>query len=316
MTSPITGVQGTACVFLRNNNDLMASYDRLLLYKSYNGASGAYSEVTAAAAAAATITGTKKELFSLSGLEFKFWADGVEYSVTFGAEDTAAVVGAKILADTGIQANDDGSGRVQIVSPTTGLSSTLEVQESTEAGVVLGFAADDYDIGEAARIALVTDQLIYSWVDYNCADSYFYKYRLYSTATLTYSDFSIPFIARPYDSVPVANLIYGTLQLMDSEGKPLEGKLVTVQYRRLGAVGAKVINGPMYSYYTDAAGAVDVPLVKESEIRVAVEGTRMVRDVQVPSTGSSFSLFDPAVQEFDALGIASYNAPDLTRGSF
>lgn len=316
MTTPLTAVQGTIVVFLRGNNTYMAAgYDMLCIEKSFISASGPFSEITAAAAAAATKTGNKKELFSLGTDQFDFYIDGVLQSVVFAGETTALAAAAAVTAQTTAVAVDSG-GYVQLSSPTTGLSSSLEVRLSTEAGITLGFYADDYDIGEAARIALVTDQLLYSLVDYHTDPSYWYRARLYSTSTLTYGDYFTPFVARPYDSVPVANLIYGTLQLMDSEGKPVEGRMITVEYRRLGAVGAKVINGPMYSYYTDAAGAIDVPLVKESEIRVAVEGTRMVRDVQVPSTGSSFSLFDPSVQEFDELGIASYNAPDLTRESF
>ena len=101
MTTPLTAVQGTIVVFLRGNNTYMAAgYDMLCIEKSFISASGPFSEITAAAAAAATKTGNKKELFSLGTDQFDFYIDGVLQSVVFAGETTALAAAAAVTAQT------------------------------------------------------------------------------------------------------------------------------------------------------------------------------------------------------------------------
>lgn len=314
--SGITNIQGKILVFLFSNNDLMAAgYDFLCIEKSFNGISGTYTEITSPAAAGATLLSAKKQNYSLNGLDLIFEADGTEYTASFTVEASAAQVAAKITADTTIPAVADGE-YVRITSPTSGLNSSLELTKSTAGGSEIGFYNGDWDIGEIIRVLLVADQKKYFLTDYHCSDDYFYRWRLFNSTAGNYSTYSAPFQARDDAGVDPSSLIYGVCSLMSTEGTPMSGVAIVVTHKQLTAAGSKVIDGYRAVYYTDDNGNVFIPFVKKSKVSVAVENTRLVRDITVPDTGDSFDLFSPAIQEYDRWSIAVYSLPDLLRQSF
>lgn len=317
--SGITNIQAFVTIFINEVNAQMAAgYTHLCIEKSFNGVSGVFQEITSPAAAGATLLSAKKQNYSLNSLDFTFKADGTEYTASFGAEVTANQVAAKITADTGIPAVADGE-YVRITSLTDGLASTLELTKSTEGASEIGFFNGDWDIGEIIRVLLVADQKKYFLTDYHTKDGddgYWYRWRLFNSTTATYSAYSAPFQARDDAGVDPSKLIFGTCSLMSAEGTPMTGVAIIVTHKQLTAVGSKVIDGYRSVYYTDEQGVIAIPFVMSSKVSVAIENTRLVRDITVPDTGDSFDLFSPTIQEYDSIGISIYSLPDLLRQAF
>lgn len=291
--------------------DVVLSYDRLLLYRSVSGVSGTYTELTAAAATGATLTGVRKEAFNLNGKPFIVDIDGTQESFTFGAVITAADAAVEITANTSATAVDSG-GYVNITSPTTGTASTLEFVTASTGAVALGFYQGDNDHGEEGRETLAGGTKLYTIDDYQGSTNYWYKTRYYSTTTFAYSDYSAAFQGREEGSLDPAYIIYGTGYLTDLDGTPVTNTKIMFYNKFVPKiVNNKLMAGMRQEYLTDDKGYVYVPLIKGSTVTMAIENTRFQRDITVPSTGDTFDLMTTDIQ--DAIGIVEYDIPDATR---
>jgi len=291
--------------------DIILSYDQLLLYRSVNGVSGTYAELTASSAVGATLKGVRREAFSLNGKPFIVDIDGTQESFTFGAVITAADAAVEITANTSVTAVDDG-GYVRITSPTTGTASTLEFTSASTGAVALGFYQGDNDHGEEDREALAGGTKLYTINDYQGSSNYWYKTRYYNTSTLSYSDYSSAFQGREEGSLDPSYIIYGTGYLTDLDGTPVTNTKVFFYNKFVPKiVNNKLMAGMRQEYTTDSKGYVYVPLIKGSTVSMAIENTRFQRDITVPSTGDTFDLMTTDIQ--DAIGIVEYDIPDATR---
>jgi hypothetical protein len=309
----ITNELHKVLIFIADPTTILVDYDRVVLYKSTTGSSGDYQAILASAAAAATLKGLKKETFDLNGKSFKFKEDGVEKTATFTTETTAAQVAAKITTDTGVTAADDG-GYIKLTSGTTGLASTIQIHESTEGGVILGFYTGAYDIGEGLWITIVGGTKLYVQDDPHSDNGYWYMTKYVNSGTLIESEFSAPFQARPLGALDPDDIIYGTGIIVDLEGNPEAGRNIVVYNRYVPTVVSNaLIDGPETRIYqTDDQGLVAIPFVKGSKISVGIENTKLRRDIDVPTTGDSFDLFDQALLD-DRLGITYYPIVDAER---
>jgi hypothetical protein len=54
---------------------------------------------------------------------------------------------------------------------------------------------------------------------------------------------------------------------------------------------------------TDRDGYAEVRLVRGMEVDFAVDGTNLIRRIQVPTTGDGFDLLDPSLVVSDEFGI-------------
>ena len=300
-------------VFVPDPTATMVDYDKISLLKSITGSSGDFQEILKTAAAAASLKGANPQTFDLNGKDFKFSVDGTEYSVTFGAQVTAVDAAAEIVLQTGQIATPDGD-YVRINSGTTGLSSTVEIETSTEGGVELGFYLDDYDIGEDPWIDLVGGTKLYVQDDPHSDNDYWYKYQFVNSGTLVRSELSVPFRPRPLGAIDPTYLIYGTGVLADLEGNPVVGKNIVVYNRYVPTVvGGALLDGPeTVLYETDEQGLIAIPFVQGSQVSIGIEDTKLRRDIDVPTTGDSFDLFDASLLD-DRLGITYYPIADGER---
>ena len=300
-------------VFIANPTSILVDFDRVVLQKSTTGTSGDYSSLLWAAAQPAQLTGTKEEGFDLNGKTFKFKADGTEYTVTFTTEYTALEVATRITTVTGLPVNDQG-GYVRIQSGTTGLTSTLEIHESTEGGVALGFYQGTYDQGMDLWTTVLAGTRLYSHDDPHSSDDYWYRYVFVNSVTYAQSAFSAPFKARPLGAIDPSYLIYGTGIIADLEGKPVAGKKIVVYNRFVPTVvGGALLDGPeTVIYETDNQGLIAIPFIHGSKVSIGIEGTKLRRDIDVPTTGDSFDLLDPSLLD-DRLGITYYPIVDGER---
>ena len=300
-------------IFVVDPDSTLVNFDKITVFKSTTGNSGDYYEILKASPVAAALLGDKQEMFDVSGKDFKFEVDGTEYTMTFGAVSTAVAVAADIVLKTGQIATDDG-GRIRITSGTTGLASTVEIIESTEGGVALGMYLGDYDVGEGQWDSVVSGTRLYSLDDPHSANDYWYKVRYVNSATLIVSDFLAPFQARPSGAIDPSEIIYGVGYVADTEGNPVADKAIVVYNKFIpNVVDGKLVDGPQTkTYYTDELGLIAIPLVKGISIAIGVEDTKLRRDIEVPTTGDSFDLFDQALLD-DRLGIAYYPIIDAER---
>lgn len=300
-------------VFVADPDAILLDYDKITVFKSTTGNSGDYSEILKAAPVPASLLGSKQELFDVDGKEFKFSVDGTEYTMTFGAVSTAVDVAADIVLKTSQIATNDG-GKIRITSASTGLSSTVEIETSTEGGVALGMYLGDYDIGEGQWIDVVSGTRLYILDDPHSANGYWYKVRYVNSATSVVSDFLAPFQARPSGAIDPSEIIYGVGYVADTEGNPVAGKAIVVYNKFVPrAVSGRLVDGPeIRSYLTDSLGLVAIPLVRGISIAIGVESTKLRRDIEVPTTGDSFDLFDQTLLD-DRLGIAYYPIIDAER---
>lgn len=307
----ITNSLTKVSIVVKDIATIIATYDRIRLYKSTTGVSGSYSEITASSAQGATLTGNKKEPFVLNGKDFEIEIDGTDESFTFGAVITAADAAAAITANTSATAVDSG-GFVQITSPTTGTVSTLQFTSASEGAVALGLYQGDNDYGEEAWPTLVGGTKLYTVDDYQGSADYWYKYRFYATGTGTYSDYSAAFQGQEEGALDPAYIIYGTGYVVDMDGTPLENKKIYVYNRFIpNIVDSKLVAGERAEYTTESDGWVLIPFVKGSKVTIAIEDTSFTRDIDVPDTGDTFDLMTTDIQ--DSIGIVSYELTDATR---
>jgi hypothetical protein len=303
-------------VFVPDPDTVLVDYDKITLYKSTTGTSGDYYEILKTAALPGSLLGTKKESFDLNGKEFKFSVDGTEYSMTFGAQISATDAAAEIVLQTGQVASNDG-GYVRINSSSTGLSSTVSIDTSTEGGVELGMYLDAHDIGEGAWISLVgapNPVKLYIQDDPNSDNDYWYKYQFVNSTTLVTNAISVAFRPQPLGAIDPTNLIYGTGVIADTEGNPVANKKIVVYNRFIPTVvaGALVDGSETSIYETDEQGLISIPFVHGSKITIGIEDTKLRRDIDVPTTGDSFDLFDETLLD-DRLGISYYPIVDGER---
>jgi hypothetical protein len=290
---------------------VIATYDVIRLYRSINGVSGTYNEITASSAAEATLTGNKQEPFTVDGKDFDLKIDGTTESFTFGAVTTAADVASAITSNTSAVASDSG-GYIQIDSPTTGTVSTLEVAAASEGTLAIGLYEGDNDHGEEAYETLVGGTKLYIIDDYQGDADWWYKTRYYHTSNLTLSDFSSAFQGREEGSLDPTYMIYGTGYLVDTDGTPMPNVKIYIYNKFIPKiVNNKVMVGTRYIYTTEADGFVSIPLIKGAEVQMSIENTHLTRDITVPDSGDTFDLMTTDLQ--DSIGIVTYDLVDATR---
>lgn len=107
-------------------------------------------------------------------------------------------------------------------------------------------------------------------------------------------------VRNPFDYTPVTtpgDFSTMSAQFVDMRGRPLPGITVLISNEHVPKVmtnsgGERIgVFGPPTKETTDAAGRIEVPLLKGIEVSVAVEGTSVRRRFTVPST-STFNLLD------------------------
>jgi hypothetical protein len=109
----------------------------------------------------------------------------------------------------------------------------------------------------------------------------------------------------------MSGLVRATLDLVDSRGIAIANQSVLLFNRFAGTqIGGKTMIGGANNGLTDKNGHFEMLLVRGTAVTVAIAGTNLARDVQVPTdpTVSSFDLLDPAYGSDD---LFSVQVPDL-----
>lgn len=174
---------------------LADGYDYLSVSKAPS-VTGTYVEITADAEEGAVVTGTAAGPFAnLRGTSMRVRVNrGTVQTVQFSDANpitTSQVCIACTAQLTGITAQDDGTGHLELTTTDVGTDAVLEILDGTAIDV-LGFAARTVGYGKGTRILLVEDVQDYQFVDISGLDSDWYKTRPYNSADETFGSYSEP----------------------------------------------------------------------------------------------------------------------------
>lgn len=299
-------------------DSVLLYFDSLEVQKSVAGTPYADAvSLTASAARGASLIGTSSAFTHLGGTTLELDVSGVGVSHTFVGPNpmTIASVLRELRTLDGVGATSV-SGRLKLVTEELGVPARLTILDGT-ANDILGFTEDQTAHGLDQNVDLLPGVTKYTFLDRT--DPYqlgWYRVRFVNSTTGRTDAWQSWFLGPGAVAVDPASLIEGTIKLATLEGSVQEGASVTVVncYSPL-IKDTYFIAGASQSKRTDAAGTTSFLLVRGSLVDVVLEGTSIVRRVQVPTAGSTFDLLAPALQVDDAFGIQTPDLPAAVRHS-
>jgi hypothetical protein len=130
------------------------------------------------------------------------------------------------------------------------------------------------------HIMLMPATYAYSFVDAQGTPNRRYRWRYSANGAAPFS----PYFKWVYGTqrVSTAPISVGTMRFVGVDGMVRPGALLVAGLD--ASAGGLVFVGTMLVYKTDDSGFLAIPLVQGSRVRVAIEGTGVVRDIVVPST--------------------------------
>jgi hypothetical protein len=275
--------------------------------------------ITSPSAVASTLTGTTQQPYvGLNGTSLKLMINqGTEVTIPFTDPDPVSiqsVIKAITAAVPGLVAVDV-ENYLRLTTVKTGTSSAIQVTNGT-ANSVLGFIAGQADTGEDEHIQLMRKVVVYSYSDQGGLPTSYYRTRFINKVSGNVSTWSDWVVGTSTFAVEESHIITGTVSLAGIDGTPLIGAKVTVVnvYSPVIQDGF-FIAGRSRTVVTDASGRAQVTLVMGSVLDVVLEGTGVVRRIQVPNAGSTFDLLDPSLQTDDPFGIQTPDLPAAVRST-
>lgn len=199
-------------------------------------------------------------------------------------------------------------GAVVLSSITTGRASSIEVLSSPFS---MGFPAGP-KYGRDSRIRLVDGVQLYQYYDVAGTKFSRYKWRFSKNGLAPFSNFSQPTVA---SSVPTTGvtLSMATARFVGLDGKPHRSSIIVAPLSPSSIGGYVVGASEMTSVRADENGFLQVPLVIGARVRIAIEGTSMVRDIVVPNA-ASFDLMQVLADAPDQFNVQK-TIPLVTRRS-
>lgn len=271
---------------------------------------GTWRELTSATPSPATLASAQAQtLFQVGGQTLVFQVDNATtYTVNFDPVIpfwTPAQVVSAINLVCPNAASFSGS-RVVLTSPTSGRESSLLV--------IVGPAALNFSrsivYGVDGRILLVDGATFYTYYDVAGRPTTRYKWRFSSNGANPLSRFSLPVNGKStvLSGIPIA---IATARFADVDGSPLRTAILVAPEGAQKIAGYTMGTQATKTFVADEDGLLQIPMVQGSRVRVAVEGTLMVRTFTVPST-PTFDLMQVLSDAPDAFTVQTV-APMLTR---
>jgi hypothetical protein len=296
-------------IFVREE-DWYGTFDEIEVWRSRGLSTGPYEELTADNWMQARLPkeGGNLPTAQPAGPSVTIVNDELQLKLNEKDELTIIFSGVDPLtfAECAAQIQTQGAGRLRSWVD----ADSLLVIETTEPGTgavlrVLGGDAapklllpttepDSLAFGRDGRIQLLKGREKYTFNDIRGNSSYFYRTRFHNKMLRTYSEFSQPSPADQSVGVSGENIVCGQLQMVKLDGKPLRSQLVRVFNRyKTQQVENRLVAGPSLEQLSDMDGKVQFFLVRGSQVTISIDGTDIVRDIEVPS--------DPAVEVFNLL---------------
>lgn len=191
------------------------------------------------------------------------------------------------------------NGHLIIETQTAGASVSLRVVGG-EAAPLLQLPTSEPEsvaFGLDARLALVHGVPSYTYTDKNSSKEYFYKARFYNSVDKTVSEFGAPFTGNFIAGVSAAYVVTGFVDFVDMNGAARANQELLIYTRADGTIidGKTVVPSEATRLLSDNDGHIELSLIRGTKITVAVAGTDLVRDIDVPTDPAvtSFNLLDP-----------------------
>jgi hypothetical protein len=306
------------------NSEIVQNYTRIKVYRSTTGEGGAYTELTGASDSPPTILGSTDGPFDLDGLALtiSFNLGLVDWTINFDQDGIGA---ATVLSEV-----EDGVDTRYVTPYTSGAKFGIKGADaygynnlalSGTACAVLGLSTTR-TYGAYSRIVMYEPLQKYFFRDWDGNDSYWYKTSFYHHLTSAESSLSDPIPGAPPTKFPTSEMSLGSGHLTDLAGKPIQNKTIRFRLEGQAAVTAEdatptrwwIPPNSEFTVLTDYLGGFSTYLPKGASVSVAVEGTSMVRTLEVPDT--DFDVFWAAGATTDRFQVVTPAEVYLVRRAF
>lgn len=321
MSEPTITGQVVELQFRVNDADWLGLFDRLEVWRGPS-IDGPYTELTAVQWRGARVpvdggdpSAATGPGLTLAGKTISLLLNELtQVDITLAGPDplTLADVATQINAGTHLVRSWVASdGRLVIETVEPGNVAILHIL-STDGASLVGLPTalpSSVGYGKDARLQLIAGQIVYPFVDFHSDPSFFYKTRFRNVNEGTLSAFSLP--VQKNTVVDPSQLILGTLDLVDARGRPVQNREVSISSKFTGTlVNGRGLVPVDQTALTDVNGHVEFYLLRGLSITVSIAGTRLARDVTVPTDPAllSFSLLDPSVGTDDVFAV---QVPDI-----
>lgn len=253
-----------------------------------------FQELTSPVARGAILTSSPANtLFNMGGRQLELSiGGGPTQTFTFSSMLTywtpTQVANQINLSLTGATATVVGN-TVVITSTATGRIASINVIYNDASD--LGFIAGQVVSGTDARLVLVGSTYLYIYSDVGGDADTLYKWRFSANGVNPISDFSDPPVNG--SPPPLGPIAWATATFIDATGQPARRTVIVASAAAPTEVGSPplVVGSETPNLFTaDVNGFLAIPLVVGQTVRVAIDGTALVREFVVP--GPANSLFD------------------------
>jgi hypothetical protein len=302
--------------------DWVGLYDRIQVFRSTQGSSGPFEELTGGAwepprlpktggdVPASPVAGALVAIVGKT-LELEVMEQPITITFTGSNPLTHTQAATQITSQSlgRVVSYVDASGQLVIESLYPGLISSLVVLPS-DGAVILGLPMTEPDNtahGRDPRIPLVPGTERYNFRDPFGSREYFYRTRLLMESTGVSSDSSISFSADDDVGVAAPSTIVGYVDLVELTGRSSRNVQVSVHNDFSGGlVDSRLVVGSTLTGLTDESGHAEFTLVRGQRLTVSIQGTSLARSITVPTDPAvaRFSLFDPSIGEVDVFRAA------------
>jgi len=318
----VTDVAGSVVrigIIVPELSNVMEDFDQIEVWKSAIGASGPFYELTGEVAGPAVVRTGYDGAQKIAGKDLVISVTGTATTVTFDGPDPVSLssMAAQVTAKSSGRLTGEVDGlRALFKTVQTGLQATQEVTGGAAAAALgmLGLQAH----GNDGRIALVSQQAAYTFVDPHGSQDAYYTFRWSNSDTELTSAFYPAFRPSPTTRPSPEQYCMGYCRLVDPEGIPVANRSVFVGTEVPVRMDGSLVLGASGWRLTNTNGYVWFTLLRGAELTVAISGTSIVRRITVPiaSDVSSFDLLDPAVgTDDDAFKVQVPNLDFVVRRS-
>lgn len=297
---------------------VMASYDVIRVKKSTAGEGGPFSDITAAAASAATLTAPTAGTYDVVSKTLQILRDGhgqVDIQFTGGIVPlTTSEVVDQINAEVGVDIASDVSNALVLTSTITGSESKIEIVGGS-AATDFGWSGGERNIGKEPYLTLQSNVSLYEFVDDDGEAGYYYVVNYFNTVNSLSSKDSSPFLGSTATLISASNLSIAKVDWVDGQGQAVPDVVFSFYqvYEPLQVEGLQVaLHRASFYMETDNAGHAETTLVRGAKFKVVIEGTNIIREITVPDQ-TEFDLLALMGTANDPFDVAEPNFPAAPR---
>ena len=234
--------------------------------------------------------------YDVAGKDLELLVNGSqEVTVSFTSPDPADVLAALVGAAPSIMTAENVDGSIVVSTVSTGIGSSLQIVGGDAAPALYHDTTVPTKVfyGTDAHRPLTAGVQTYQFVDPFRSDTNVYRFYYFNTLTSARGSLSPDYSGRASYKRPREEMIVGSLELLDSQGRPRTNKEVLVYVDR--DPSNRIITPDKVQAWTDDTGTVSFLLLRGLECTLSIVGTGLMRKIRVPTEGETFNLLAPEV---------------------